>query len=165
MTITTAHRPAAGRRTLGALRVLAAAAVRYAAGPAVPAPAAKRSVVAPARVAEQLETAAVFTDEEMPPLADIAAAAEQYMRAAEQARTADRAKRAARKLLDRLPAGRYGAWNVERVDNAREVADLDTIRAIFTAHGLGDVPMKPCAPSLKVAVATELAPVAALIAA
>ena len=168
MSITT-HRPAAtGRRTLGALRVLLAAAVRYAAATPAAAPAVKRqptpAAIAAALAVEQAP-ADLFTDDEMPSLVDIAAAAEKYVHAAEQARTADRAKRAAKKLLDRLPAGRYGAWDVERVDNAREVADLDAIRAIFAAHDLGEVPMKPCAPSLKVAIAAELAPVAALVAA
>ena len=158
MNTTTRRQATAGRRTIGALRNLLAAAARY--GVTAPAPATSR----PAPAAEQHQ-ADLFADEEMPPMSAIAAAAEQYMRAAEAARVADRAKRAARKLLDRLPAGRYGAWNVERVDNAREVADLDAIRAIFTAHGLGEVPMKPCTPSLKVAVAAELAPVAALVAA
>ena len=153
------NRPVKTRRLLG----LIAAAVRRAAVT----PAAFPAPVTTAPAVEQLaeDPADVFAAEEMPALSDIAAAAEKYMRAAEQARTADRAKRAARKLLDRLPAGRYGAWQVEYVDNAREVADLDAIRAIFAAHNLGDVPMRPCAPSLKVAVAAELAPVAVLVAA
>ena len=41
------------------------------------------------------------------------------------------------------------------MDNARETADLEAIRAIFVANGLGPVPMKPCAPSLKVARVAE----------
>lgn len=162
MSTTTIRRPAAGRRSLGALL---AAAVRYVAAPAAPS-AAKRPALAAVPAAAVVTTPAdMFATDELPALSDIAAAAEKYMAAAEQARTADRAKRAARKLLDRLPAGRYGMWDVEYVDNAREVADLDAIRAVFAAHGLGDVPMKPCAPSLKVAVAAELAPVAVLAAA
>ncbi len=96
----------------------------------------------------------LLTADEMPPAAHIEAEVAKYYRAVEQARTADRTKRAARKLLDRLPAGKYGAWQVERVESAREVADLDAIRAIFAANGLGTVPMKPCAPSLKVGPAT-----------
>lgn len=92
----------------------------------------------------------VFGPDEMPPLPEIEAEAARFFLAATQTRDADRVKRATRKLLDRLPAGRYGAWTVERVDNAREVADLDAIRKIFQANGLGAVPMKPCAPSLKV---------------
>ena len=103
----------------------------------------------------------MFGPGELPGRAEIEAAAEKFLTASEQARTADRVKRASRKILDRLPAGRYGLFSVERVENAREVADLDAIRAIFAANGLGDVPMKRTAPSLKVAFAPELAEVTA----
>lgn len=96
------------------------------------------------------DPAGLMAADELPPVAEIEAAAAQFDRAAEQARTADRGKRAARKLLDRLPAGRYGAWQVEYVDNARETADLEAIRAIFKANGLGPVPVKSSAASLKV---------------
>lgn len=133
------------------LRNLLNTAARRVTGTSTPADA---TVTAPA-------SADLFTADEMPPAADIAAAAEKYFRAAEQARNADRAKRAARKLLNRLPAGRYGLWDVERVANAREVADLDAIRATYKALGLGDVPMKRCAPSLTVTLAPELADTAA----
>ena len=105
------------------------------------------------------DPAGLYTADEIPPLADIEAAAEKFVTASEQARTADRVKRASRKILDRLPAGHYGLFQVERVENAREVADLEAIRAIFVANGLGEVPMKRTAPSLKVAFAPELAEV------
>lgn len=105
------------------------------------------------------DPAGLFAPDEMPALADIEAAAEQFVTASEQARVADRGKRAARKLLDRLPAGRYGMHVIERVDNAREVADLEAIRAIFAANNLGEVPMKRTAPSLKVAFAPAMAEV------
>jgi hypothetical protein len=161
MTITTTRRPTTtGRRTIGALRLLVAAAARYTA--IAPAPAVKQQPVpaaittAPAVERPADDPADVFTADEMPALSDITAAAEKYLQAAEQARTADRARRAARKILDRLPAGRYGAWTVERIDNAREIADLDAIRAVFAAHGLGDVPMRRVAPSLKVGFSPEL---------
>lgn len=101
------------------------------------------------------EPTGLFTPDEMPSIDAIEAAAADYDRATEQARRADRGKRAARKVLDRLPTGLYGAWLVERVPNAREVADLEAIRAIFKAHGLGPVPMKSCAPSLKVTRAAQ----------
>lgn len=101
------------------------------------------------------EPTGLFTAEEMPDLAVIEAAAADYERAAELGRRADRGKRAAKKTLDRLPTGLYGAWLVERVPNAREVADLEAIRAVFKAHGLGQVPMKACAPSLKVTRAAQ----------
>lgn len=95
------------------------------------------------------DPADVFTAEDMPAVDDIEAAAREYNRAADQARRADRGKRAARKILDRLPAGTYGSWLVERIESNRQTADLDAIRAIFKANGLGPVPMKTSAPSLK----------------
>jgi hypothetical protein len=97
-----------------------------------------------------VEPTGLFAPGELPPLDDILAAAAEYNRAADQARRADRGKRAARKILDRLPVGRYGVWDVERVASGRQTADLDEIRKIFKAHGLGQIPMKPSAPSLKV---------------
>lgn len=117
---------------------------------ASPAPAAPQAVAEPTNL---------FADGEMPPLADIEAAASKFLDASEAGRAADRVKRASRKILDRLPAGRYGLFQVERVENAREVADLEKIRAIFEANGLGDVPMKQVAASLKVAFVPELAEV------
>jgi hypothetical protein len=95
------------------------------------------------------ESADLFTAGDMPAVEDIDAAAREFNRAADQARRADRGKRAARKILDRLPAGTYGGWLVERIPSTRQTADLDAIRAIFKANGLGAVPMKTSAPSLK----------------
>jgi hypothetical protein len=118
---------------------------------------AARSVVAEFRspVAQQAtqptaEPADVFTVDELPAVADIEAAAALYFRAADQARTADRAKRKARKLLDRLPAGRHGSWDITREPSGRETVDLDAVRKLFKQHNLGDVPMRTSAPSLKV---------------
>ncbi len=151
---TTIRRPAVtGRRPLGALRGLLTTI--------------RRPSDTPAPVAEQAvtEPTGLFAADELPPLGDIAAAAREYMAASEQTRAADRAKRAAKKLLDRLPASRYGVWQVERVANAREVADLESIRETYKALGLGPVPMKPCAPSLKVVIVPELANIAGLVAA
>ncbi|MET8169314.1 hypothetical protein ABZT34_34535 [Streptomyces sp. NPDC005329] len=123
---------------------------------------AVRSVINPAAlVADQAETeaatvveapdpAGVYDADEMPELGDIATAAAEYDTAADKARAADRAKRKARKLLDRLPAGTYGQWLVRRVASNRQTVDLDAVRAIFKAHGLGDVPMRDNAPSLRV---------------
>ena len=145
------HRPATAVRLRGIVRDLFAPPVRRPS--AVSAPAPQPSVSQPSAP----DPAGLFTAAELPSLADIESAAEKFLQASEQNRAADRTKRAARKILDRLPAGRYGMWNVQRVDSAREVADLDAIRAVFQAHGLGDVPMKPCAASLKV----EFAPVPA----
>ncbi|MCX4824862.1 hypothetical protein OG883_34420 [Streptomyces sp. NBC_01142] len=96
------------------------------------------------------EQAGLYEADEMPAIEDIEAAAGQYSKAAELARAGDRGKRAAKKLLDRLPAGRYGAWLVSRVISNRQTADLDEIRATYKRLGLGPVPMKSAAPSLKV---------------
>ncbi|MFB6889454.1 hypothetical protein ACFCX4_09100 [Kitasatospora sp. NPDC056327] len=105
----------------------------------------------------------LYGPDEMPAADDIAAASRAYHDAADQARRADRGKRGARKILDRLPAGVYGAWRVDRVSSARQTADLEAIRRIFKEHGLGPVPMKASAPSLKVTrvqAPAVLAPVA-----
>lgn len=128
------------RGLIGTLVETAATAVRSIAPTETPAPA---ETTAP-------DPADVYGVDEMPETEAIETAAAEFERAAEQARRADRGKRAARKVLDRLPAGRYGAWLVERVTSSRETADLDEIRAIFKANGLGPVPMKRCAPSLRV---------------
>ncbi|MEU1556799.1 hypothetical protein ABZ517_29430 [Streptomyces scabiei] len=139
---------------------------------------AVRSVVAPATLVEQIATEApapadpadTYTADEMPELVAIERAALGYDLAADNARRADRAKRAARKILDRLPAGTYGQWIVERVASNRQTADLDQIRATYKRLGLGAIPMKDAAPSLKVrraeivpadttAIAAELAAV------
>ncbi|MEU3835609.1 hypothetical protein [Streptomyces microflavus] len=117
---------------------------------------AVRSVVAPASLMVEAPTttapdpAGLYEADEVPPVADIEAAAAAFDVAAQQARAGDRGKRAAKKILDRLPAGRYGSWLVSRTVSNRQTADLDKIRAIFKAHGLGPVPMKSSAPSLKV---------------
>lgn len=123
---------------------------------------AVRSVVAPAALVRTaademvLDPADVFTDEEMPAPEAIEEAAAAYDEAADQARAADRAKRRTKKLLGRLPAGIYGRWQVERVQSSRVTADLDSIRATYARLGLGPVPMRTCAPSLRI---TELADV------
>ncbi|MER5473710.1 hypothetical protein [Streptomyces sp. NPDC002685] len=122
---------------------------------------AVRSIVTPAALveAQQLEDIAtetapdptdVYAADELPEVEAIETAAAEYAVAADQARTADRAKRKSRKLLDRLPAGLYGGWLVSRTPSSRQTADLDAIRATYERLGLGDVPMKQSAPSLKV---------------
>lgn len=82
--------------------------------------------------------------------AEIDHAAAEYTIASAAVRASDRRKRAARKLLDRLADGRYGAWLIERVPGGRETPDLEAIGRQYAALGLGPVPMKPVAPSLKV---------------
>lgn len=122
---------------------------------------AVRSIVTPAALfeAQQLENIEpeiapdptdVYAADELPDVEAIETAAAEYAAAADQARTADRAKRKSRKLLDRLPAGLYGGWLVSRTPSSRQTADLDAIRATYERLGLGPVPMKQSAPSLKV---------------
>lgn len=92
----------------------------------------------------------VYTDDDMPPVEDIERAALGYDLAADSARAADRAKRKYRKLLDRLPSGRYGQWLVRRIASNKQTPDLVAIRATYERLGLGDVPMRTVAPSLRV---------------
>ncbi|WP_333736342.1 hypothetical protein [Streptomyces sp. IBSBF 2806] len=135
---------------------------------------AVRSVVAPASLAEQPEAAAVVVEapdpaglyepDEIPAVETIETAAREYERAADQARRADRGKRAAKKVLDKLPAGVYGTWRVFRTPSSRQTPDLAAITATYKRLGLGPVPMKPCAPSLKVEQVEVLADVETLTA-
>lgn len=130
---------------------------------------AVRSVVAPATLVEQTATeapvveapdpAGLYEADELPPVEQIETAAREYDRAADQARRADRGKRAAKKVLDRLPAGVYGMYRVFRTPSSRQTPDLAEITRIFKANGLGPVPMKACAPSLKVEL-VDVAPAA-----
>lgn len=107
-------------------------------------------------LAEELD---VPLEGELPAVDDIEAAAAAYFRAADAARTADRAKRAAKKILDRVPVGRFGAWSIERVPSARQTVDLEAVRAAYKRYGLGPVPMRPAAPSLRVTRVDLPAPV------
>lgn len=131
---------------------------------------AVRSVVAPASLVEDQadvepvtapDPAGLYEADELPDTDVIEAAAREFERAADQARRADRGKRAARKVLDRLPSGIYGTWRVFRTPSSRQTPDLAEITRIFKANNLGPVPMKACAPSLKVEAVDEPALVAA----
>lgn len=84
------------------------------------------------------------------PARPVEAACAQYSAAADLARQADRGKRAARKTLDAVGPGAYGPWLVELVASGREVVDLPAVIRLFAEHGLGDVPMRGVAASLKV---------------
>ncbi len=130
------------RGLLGNLVEAAATAVRSIAPTDTPA-----DQPAPAEAPDPTD---VYTDDDMPDASAIEAAAAEYERATDQARRADRGKRAAKKVLDKLPADIYGAWRVFRTPSSRQTPDLAEITRIFKAHNLGPVPMKPCAPSLKV---------------
>lgn len=129
---------------------------------------AVRSVVAPAALVVEVEAPAIveaadpaglYEADELPAVEAIETAAREYERAADLARRADRSKRASKKILDRLPAGVYGMYRVFRTPSSRQTPDLAAITAIFKANGLGAVPMKPCAASLKVEL-VEVAPAA-----
>jgi hypothetical protein len=108
---------------------------------------------------------------EVPEVADIEIAARFYEAAREDGNAASRLKRRAEKVLGKTPDGVYGAVTVERFESSRKVADLDAIKAIFAANGLGDIPMKTCSASLVLTwseaaadymeAARELIPVAA----
>lgn len=140
---------AAAVRVLDRLGTAALPAAVELAPAAVPAPV----VVEPAPVAAPV----LFAVDELPPLEVIDAAAVAFDRAGEAARAGDRGKRKARKLLDRLPDGLYGRWMVERVASAKTTPDLEQIRADYTRAGLGEVPMRPCAPTLRVTLAPAVA--------
>jgi hypothetical protein len=109
---------------------------------------------------EAPDPADVLTADELPEVETIEAAAREYERAADQARRADRGKRAAKKVLDKLPAGLYGRYKIWRTPSSRQTPDLAAITAKYKELGLGPVPMKACAPSLKVEL-VEAAPAAA----
>ncbi|TCJ40705.1 hypothetical protein [Parafrankia sp. BMG5.11] len=117
-----------------------------ASAPAIEAAPAPVAVVLAAGVAS---APALFAPAEMPSADVIEATASDFYAASDDARAADRAKRKARRLLDRLPVGTYGGWAIERESSGRMVADLDVIRADYAARGL-DMPMKAAGPSLKV---------------
>lgn len=109
---------------------------------------ARRLAPVPAPVADDQPPAA-------PTSAEVEQAAKVYSRASDAARRADREKRAAKKILDRVTAGLYGVWRVERVTSSRQVADLEAIRATYKRLGLGPVPMRTAAPSLKITLAED----------
>ncbi len=120
---------------------------------------AVRSVIAPASLVETAadtepttapDPAGRYEADEIPAVEQIEAAAREYDRAADQARRADRSKRAAKKVLDKLPAGIYGSFRIFRTPSSRQTPDLAAITATYKRLGLGPVPMKACAPSLKV---------------
>lgn len=133
---------------------------------------AVRSVVAPASLAERQadvepvtapDPAGLYEADEIPDTDVIEAAAKEYERAADQARAADRAKRAAKKTIGRVPSGLYGGWLISRKASSRQTVDLEAVRATYVRLGLGELPLKSSAPSLVVtrAATTVLAEVAA----
>lgn len=138
------------RRTLRGLAGLVADAVRSVVNPA----SLVTEVEAPA-VVEAPDPAGVLGEDELPAVEDIEAAAKEYATAADMGRAADRRKRKARKLIDLVPSGIWGRYAIERVTSSRQTIDVEAVRATYKRLGLGEVPMRPTAPSLRV---TELAP-------
>lgn len=126
---------------------------------------AVRSITAPAALVREQQAVepvtapdptGLYTEDDMPAAETIEAAAAAFNEAAALARTADRAKRKARKLIDRLPSGTYGQWDIFRVQSSRQTPDLVAIRATYERLGLGDVPMRDTAPSLKIERAADV---------
>jgi hypothetical protein len=138
---------------------------------------AVRSVVTPAALvldqAQQDQTPTTAPDptdlygpDDMPAVADIERAAMQLDLACDNARRADRTKRAAKKILDKVPTGIHGRYRIFRTPSSRMTPDLAAITATYKKLGLGAVPMKACADSLKVELlAVPAADIAELVAA
>jgi len=99
--------------------------------------------------------APLVTTAAAPAIADIETAARAYDQARLDTNAAARVKRNAEKVLKRTPDGVYGSVTVERFESSRQVADLDAIQALLDLHGLGEMPMKTCAPSLTLTFAAE----------
>jgi hypothetical protein len=136
------------RRTLRGVAGLVADAVR-----SIVNPAALVADQAEAPATEQVqapEPAGLYEPDEMPDTAAIARAALSLDLANDNARRADRSKRAAKKILTRLPSGIYSGWKVYRKPSARMTPDLEAIGRILREHGIREIPMKPCADSLVV---------------
>ncbi len=108
-------RHATVRRVIGAL-TMAVAGVVADIRATRPAPVAPVTAVEPVAAPDPVD---VYAPDELPAIEIIEAVVSDFDAAAEQARTADRGKRRARKLLDRLPAGVYGAWIVDRIESNR----------------------------------------------
>ncbi|MFJ9101153.1 hypothetical protein ACIRJM_22110 [Streptomyces sp. NPDC102405] len=120
---------------------------------------AVRSITVPAALVRSRadetapDPADVYGPDEMSAPEAIKEAAADYAAACDRTRAGERGKRKARKILDRLPAGNYGGWIVERIPSSRQTPDLDSIRATYKRLGLGPVPMRTCAPSLRITAA------------
>ena len=111
-------------------------------------PAEQAPVVEATPVVELAPLAAEDVKGEMPSEAEIVEAAKSYESARLAKNAAERALNKAKRILGRTPDGIYGRLTVERRVSTRKVVDLDEVRRIFAENGLGEVPMKACAPSL-----------------
>lgn len=143
--------PATARRTVRGVLGTIADAARSVVAPAALVEAKAAATEAPAaEPTEAPDPQGLLSEDEMPDVADIERAALSFDLACDNARQADRTKRKHRKLLDKLPAGTYGQWLVRRVPSNRQTPDLVAIRATYERLGLGDIPMRDAAPSLRV---------------
>jgi hypothetical protein len=82
------------------------------------------------------------------------AAAVAFDLAADAARKADQTKRKARKTLDRIPTGRFGRAAISWEKSARQTPDLERIAELLKTIGVTEIPMRDCAPTLRVEILT-----------
>jgi hypothetical protein len=108
--------------------------------------------VAPAVAPAPVGPAKPYTAEDMPSAAVIELAAVAFDQAADQARQADRSKRKSRKILDRCPSGRFGRAKVSWEESSRQTPDLEKIAALLKTIGVDEIPMRDCAPTLRVEI-------------
>ncbi|MCK9895220.1 hypothetical protein [Frankia sp. AgB32] len=108
---------------------------------------------APTAAAPTKASTPLFAEAEMPAVAEIEATGDVHQAGAEARRAGNRSVDRAKKLLERLPDGVYGRVTIAREESSRMVVDLDAVAATYRQHGLGEVPMRRCAPTLRVTVA------------
>jgi hypothetical protein len=104
---------------------------------------------------ERIPAPLTEVDGEVPSVEAIEKAARMHEEAREATNSGGRLKRAADKVLKRVPDGVYGLATIQRFESSRQTADLDAIKALLELHGLGELPMKTCAPSLVITLAEE----------
>lgn len=86
--------------------------------------------------------------DDVPTVEEIANAAERHETGRETYNEGARIKRAARRILDRVPSGVYGAWSVTWVQSSRREWDREAIAAFYAQHG-EEIPTRPAPPQLK----------------
>lgn len=86
--------------------------------------------------------------DEVPTVEEIANTAEKHEAGREEYNEGDRIKRAAPKILDRVPTGVYGSWSVSWVQSSRREWDRDAIADVFAELGR-EVPTKAASPQIK----------------
>lgn len=86
--------------------------------------------------------------DDVPTVDEIVNAAEKHEGGREEYNEGARIKRAARKILDRVPSGVYGTWAVSWVQSSRREWDRDAIAAFYAKHG-EEIPTKAASPQIK----------------